>query len=155
VRVARGNRAPSLGTILLVLAVVTGTLPACGRKGAPLAPELVRPLAPAELRAVRVAEGIRLSWRRPTRTTGGRSLEHLERFLIERARGEEALQLVHTVVVEDQERFRPVSRFDWLDTEPAPDERVRYRVVAVTRGGVRGLPAGPVEVSTDGSPAQP
>jgi hypothetical protein len=114
---------------------------ACGRKSRPLAPELVRPLPPTALTASATPEGVRLGWRRPTRTSGGRSLDDLDRFLVERARDEEPFAVVHTLVVEDRERLRPASHFEWTDTAASPGDRWRYRVIAVTLDGDRSPPS--------------
>lgn len=140
---------PRAAILLLVLALV---LPACGRKGPPLAPELVRPLPPSELVASRTREGVTLTWRRPTRTTGGRSLDDLARFVVERAREPEDFVPVAEIPVEDGERFRPATRFEWRDPQPPVAARLRYRVVAVTRGGLRSAPAGPAELEAEASP---
>lgn len=134
---------PWVAILLLVLALA---LPACGRKSRPLAPELVRPLPPAELVASRTRDGVTLTWRRPTRTTGGRSLDDLVAFVIERGHGENDFAPVAQIPVDDGERFRPVTRFEWRDPQPPAGVLVRYRVFAVTRGGLRSAPAGPAEL---------
>jgi len=135
-------------------AAVTGlVLAACGRKGPPIAPELVQPLPPTGLVASRTPEGVKVGWRRPTRTSGGRSLDDLDRFLVERAQGDGPFALVHTLVVEDRERFRPASRFEWIDGDADPSERWCYRVLAVTLDGYRSPPAGPVEILPGGGAA--
>lgn len=135
----------------LLAAAALMALVACGRKSRPLAPELVQPLPPTGLTAAVQPEGVQLAWRRPTRTSGGRSLDDLDRFLVERARSDGPFAIVHTLVVEDRERFRPASRFTWVDTAATAGERWRYRVVALTLDGYRSPPSEVVEVLAGGA----
>lgn len=122
---------------------------ACGRKNLPVAPELVRPRAPATLAASSTPEGVRLTWLRPVQYSGGQAMHDLDRFFVERAPGErEAPTFVRvaTVVLEDRFRFRKERRLDWLDHDVKPGERYLYRVIAVTRDGSRSKPAGPIAI---------
>ena len=124
-------------------------LPACGRKGRPVAPQLVEPEAVENLGAIATPEGVRLSWLRPTRYTGGGRMNDLGSFEVERAPGEgapPAFVKIGTVVLEDQQRFRKERRLEWTDKDVRPGERYRYRVRAVTLDHYRSAPAGPVEV---------
>ena len=131
---------------------------ACGRKSRPVAPELVRPRAPATLAASSTPEGVRLTWLRPLQYSGGQTMHDLDRFLVERAPGEGAAPTfarVATVVLEDRFRFRKERRLDWLDHDVKPGDRYLYRVIAVTRDGSRSGPAGPVVIRYEASKGVP
>jgi hypothetical protein len=123
-------------------------LAACGRKSAPVAPELVRPGVAENLTAIATPEGVRLTWLRPERYSGGQRMNDLAGFLIERAPGEgpAAFAPVHTLELEDQERFRRERRLEWTDPMVRPGERYLYRVIALTLDGDRSAPSGPVAV---------
>jgi len=136
--------------VAIALAVTLASLAAaCGRKSLPVAPETVRPRAPATLAAASTPEGVRLTWLRPLLYTGGQRMHDLDRFLVERAPGEgppSGFARVATVVLEDRFRFRKERRLEWLDQEVKAGERYLYRVIAVTRDGSRSAPAGPVAI---------
>jgi len=139
--------------VALVLAVA-----ACGRKSIPVAPETVRPRAPATLAAASTPEGVRPTWLRPLQYSGGQRMHDLDRFLVERAPGEGApatFTRVATVVLEDRFRFRKERRLDWVDRDAKPGERYLYRVIAVTRDGSRSPPAGPVAIQYEAGKGAP
>jgi hypothetical protein len=139
---------------LLVLALAAG--PACGRKGRLLPPELAEPLPPADLTAASSADGVRLSWLRPDRYSGGGRMKDLDHFLIERALADAVpprFAPVATILVTDQLRFRRERRFDWVDRSTVPGVRYLYRVTAVTADRYRSRAAGPVAVRFE--PAAP
>jgi hypothetical protein len=141
-------------TWLLALGLV---LAACGQKAAPLAPELVRPDSPGNLTAVATADGVRLSWVRPTRYSGGRRMDDLRGFEIERAPGEGTpgrFVIVDTFVLDDQTRFRKERRLEWIDRDVRAGERYLYRVTARTLDGDRSAPAGPVGVRFGSAPEE-
>jgi hypothetical protein len=141
----------------LVLVVIAVVSPACGRKSRPLAPETVRPEPPEDLTAVVTPDGVRLSWLRPLRYSGGGKMNDLGLFDIDRAPGEDAapeFRKVGAVTLEDQERFRKERRMQWTDNDVRPGERYLYRVTAVTLDGYRSPPAGPVSVQY-GPPREP
>lgn len=131
-------------TAALVLALCVA---ACGLKGAPQPPELVRPTPPTNLTAVGAPDGIKVSWLRPQRYTGGKRMEDLGSFLIERAPGDGSapeFALVHTFVLDDQHRFRQQRRLSWTDTTATKGTRYLYRITAETLDGSRSAVAGPV-----------
>jgi predicted small lipoprotein YifL len=131
---------------LVALGLALG-LAACGRKGPPVAPELVRPEPPERLAATAVPDGVRLTWLRPMRYSGGGRMHDLRGFLIERAPGPEApFARVGVLELDDQTRFRRERRLEWLDRDVRPGEPYRYRVTALTLDGDRSPPAGPVGV---------
>lgn len=132
-------------------------LAACGRKSAPVAPELVRPGVAENLTAIATPEGVRLTWLRPERYSGGQRMNDLRGFVIERAPGEgapPAFAAVGRVELDDQTRFRKERRIAWVDREVAPGARYLYRVVALTLDGYRSAAVGPVAVRA-GAPAGP
>ena len=140
-----------------VLLALACALPACGRKSRPVAPETVEPEAVENLAAIATPEGVRLSWLRPTRYTGGGRMNDLGSFEIERAPGEGAAAFakIGSVTLEDQQRFRKERRLEWLDKDVRPGERYRYRVTAVTLDHYRSAPAGPVNVRYGNPPSAP
>ena len=122
---------------------------ACGRKAAPLAPELVRPNPAENLSAIATPEGIRLAWQRPLAYSGGQRMNDLGGFTVERAPGDGEAPVfapVATVEVKDQERFRKERHMEWVDRNPTAGARYLYRVTAYTLDGYRSAPAGPVAV---------
>jgi hypothetical protein len=146
-------RAAMLFGLVLTAAATT----TCGRKGRLLAPELVRPLPPSDLTAASTPEGVRLSWLRPDRYSGGGRMKDLDHFLIERALADAApprFAPVVTIAVTDQLRFRPERRFDWTDRSVVAGTRYLYRVTAVTADRYQSAAAGPVTIRFE-PPATP
>lgn len=147
------------GRVLVLLALA---LSACGRKNVPVAPQLVRPEPPEALSAIATSEGVRLTWLRPTRYSGGQRMDDLEGFVIERGAPAEAgtvgFQKIGALELEDRTRFRKERRLEWLDKDVRPGERYLYRVTSYTLDGYRSAPAGPVAVQYGppaGSPPAP
>jgi hypothetical protein len=131
------------------LALAALALGACGRKSAPMAPELVRPETPTDLAAVVTPEGVRLSWIRPLRYSGGERMNDLGGFDIERVSedGPPAdFSKIGTLPLDDQTRFKKERRLDWTDETVEPGGRYLYRVIAFTLDGYRSQAAGPVAV---------
>jgi hypothetical protein len=140
------------GAATLLLAA----LAACGVKSAPLAPELVEPEAPETLLAAPVPDGVRLTWVRPLHYAGGRRMNDLGGFAIERAPGEGAapeFERVGTVEVADQDRFRKDRRMEWIDRDVEAGVRYLYRVSAYTLDDYWSPPAGPVAARAGAAPA--
>lgn len=132
-------------------------LTACGQKGPPLPPELVRPEPPGSLAAVATADGVRLTWTRPMRYSGGGRMHDLEGFLIERAPGEGApveFTTAGRLELTDQERFRKDRRLEWTDRDVHAGERYLYRVTSLTLDGDRSPPAGPVAIRFGSAPKE-
>ena len=132
-------------------------LAACGHKSPPTAPELVRPEAPENVAAIVTPDGIRVSWLRPQRYTGGGRMNDLGSFTIERATaaGEgqtPVFRKVGTLTLEDQNRFQKERRLEWVDKDVTQGTRYVYRVIAVTLDGYHSAPGGPVAVSYGASP---
>ena len=140
------------------LAVIVLLVAACGRKAAPIAPELVRPEAPETLAAIATPEGVKLSWARPLRYSGGQRMNDLGGFRIERApgEGEGTFAQVGTLEVQDQTRFRKERHMEWIDHDVTAGARYLYRVRAFTLDGYKSAPAGPVAVRYGpAAPAEP
>jgi hypothetical protein len=140
------KRRPAPPVALVVLFLVG----ACGHKGAPLAPELVRPEPAQSLSAMSAPEGVRVSWLRPLRYSGGQRMNDLGGFTIERALGEgeaPAFGVVGKLELTDQTRFRKERRLEWVDATAERGHRYLYRVTAYTLDGYRSAPAGPVAVT--------
>ena len=125
-----------LKTMGLVAALVVA---ACGVKNRPLPPELVQPEPPTGLVAASRPEGVRLTWRRPTKYSGGKHMRDLGGFEIDRAAGVDGLDFgrVGTVELTDQTRFRQERMMEWTDTSAVAGTTYRYRVVAYTTDGYR------------------
>ena len=141
-----------------VLVALALALPACGRKARPVPPELVRPDPPENLSAIVTPDGVRLTWLRPLRYSGGGRMNDLGGFAIERAPGEGGppeFRKVGTVTVADQDRFRKERRIEWLDKDVRPGERYLYRVIAVTLDHYKSPAAGPVSVRFGPGPSAP
>ena len=132
--------------VLLVSLLATAV--ACGYKNRPIAPELVRPQPPLGLIAASVPEGVKLSWQRPEKYTGGARMNDLGRFLIERAPGDAPTTFspVGEIQLDDQGRFRPEPHFSWVDTGATEGQSYAYRVTAFTLDKSRSTPAGPVTI---------
>ncbi len=135
--------------LLLRLGLGLGlALGACGRKGPPVAPELVQPEPPESLAAAATPAGVRLTWNRPDRYSGGKHMDDLGSFAIERAPadGGAAFTRIGTLELEDQQRFRKERHLEWVDHDAKPGVRYLYRVIAVTLDRYQSRPAGPVAV---------
>ena len=135
-------------TRLVVVLVGTLVVAACGVKSRPLPPELVQPEPPTSLVAASRADGVRLTWRRPTKYSGGKHMRDLGGFEIDRATGADGLEFgrVGTVELTDQTRFRQERMMEWTDTSAVAGTTYRYRVVAYTVDGDRSTPGGPVTI---------
>jgi hypothetical protein len=141
-------------TSSLVPAVVlaVGVL-ACGHKGPPIAPELVRPEAPEQFTAMATPDGVKLGWLRPLRYSGGQRMDDLRGFVIERATGTAGFVKIGRLELEDQNRFRKERHLEWTDPDVKAGERYLYRVTAETLDGYRSAPVGPIAVQY-GPPAE-
>jgi hypothetical protein len=146
-----------------ILVVLGPFLPACGRRGAPVAPRSVGPAAVGDLRAEMQESLILVTWSRPSRNQDGSPLTSLLEFRLSRAvvPPTQAGGVVPTV-------FVPLStiRADRPDNASVQgnvyayrDEAVtsgltyRYQVQVVNRRGEVGPPSG--EAAVDLIPAPP
>jgi hypothetical protein len=139
---------------------------ACGRKAAPIAPELARPDPAENLAAIATPAGVKLTWLRPVKYSGGQRMNDLAGFDIDRAPGDGGTPTfveVGTLEVPEQTRFRKERHVEWVDTTATPGARYLYRVRARTLDGSESAPAGPVAVrfgpdpsaETPAAPAKP
>ena len=130
------------------LVVVVLLLAACGNKTPPLPPEVVSPREPSSLAATSTTGGVQLVFRRPTEYTGGRRMNDLGGFQIERS-PEDGVQFVQIgdFQLSDEQRFRQNTRLEWTDATAVPGETYRYRVIAYTLDGYHSTPAGPIKVT--------
>ncbi len=136
---------------LIILAGVAG----CGRKGQLRAPEDVVPATIADLAAKPVAEGVEVTWSRPTTYADGTRMLDLGGFYIERAGagdGARAFERVATITVTDNARFRQLKRFRYVDPDQGTVATRSYRVVSFTVDGYVSGPSNvaPVQVITGG-----
>jgi hypothetical protein len=120
--------------LIAALAVCAG-FGACGVKSAPIAPELARPERILDLHALADPHGIKLTWSRPTRLTGGGTMRDLSDFVILRAEGDAPRAALVKLPVTDQQRFSVQHDFAYLDGETTIGQRYSYQVVSETSGG--------------------
>jgi hypothetical protein len=137
--------------VRLAALVVAGVVlaAACGHKGGVMPPELVRPEPPTDLAASSTQDGVRVSWTRPTKYTGGQRMRDLGSFIIERTDAEESppkFVRVGTIELQDRTRFRQERRFQWVDQNVTPGQEYVYRVRARTLDGYESPWAGPAKV---------
>jgi hypothetical protein len=123
-------------------------LAACGNKTPPLPPEVVSPQEPASLAATSTTGGVQLVFRRPADTVGGKRMNDLGGFQIERA-AEDGVQFVQIgdFQLSEEQRFRQDRRLEWTDATAVPGETYLYRVIAYTLDGYHSKPAGPIKVT--------
>jgi hypothetical protein len=129
---------------------------ACGRKAPPVAPQLVQPEPAESLAGMSTPEGVRLTWLRPLRYSGGGRMNDLEGFDVERATEGDTPSVffkVGEVTLTDQTRFHKERRIEWIDTTAVRGAKYLYRVTAKTLDGYRS-PAAAVVVQY-GAPAAP
>ncbi len=99
------------------------SLTACGKRDFPRPPQLVRPKEIQDLRAHPVADGIRLTWTRPTTTVEGRAMPDLDGFMISRAveapmiasPDELIFEHIATIHLDDRARFDKVRKVTFDD----------------------------------------
>ena len=120
---------------IFILIFSLASLAACGKKGAPRAPELVIPETIKDLRARPEGQGISLTWSRPMRYLDGKELRDLAGFVIFRKELSKTCPECPvpyreraSVNVEDQERFTKKKQFRFVDQELQPQTTYRYRI---------------------------
>ncbi len=126
-------RSASATTRLVVaLALTAACASACGRKTPVRPPDLVAPRVVTDVVATNTADGIEVSWGRPTRYVDGSHMLDLAAFRIERGRPCCGLRNLATVEIEDRHRFRRAKTFRYLDTAVEPGQSYSYRIYALT-----------------------
>src|SRR5262245_16195043 len=138
-------------TLLLMFAVLGS---ACGRKSDPRAPELVAPKPVENLSARAAADGVTLTWSRPTEYMDGREIKDLAGFVIFRKEISPTcldcpvpyrqLQIVN---VEDREKFVKQKQYRFDDQEVHTNAVYRYRVSAQLLDGSLSAPSNEVEIT--------
>jgi hypothetical protein len=129
-------------TALLAIVLV---LAACGVRSRPYPPELVQPEPPTDLVVKSQPDGMKLTWRRPTRYSGGKHMRDLAGFDVERATDAD-FAVVGTVTLTDQTRFQQERTMTWTDTGVVVGTTYRYRVIATTLDRYRSAPSEPVTI---------
>jgi hypothetical protein len=137
------------------LVVVLLAVAACGVRNRPLPPELVQPEPPSALVAKSLAEGVRLTWRRPMKYSGGKSMRDLQGFYVERAEGDESVDFarVGTFELTDQTRFQKERVISFTDTSAVAGATYRYRIIAYTLDGYLSAPSDSLVVTHRVPPA--
>lgn len=128
------------GTFAVMVLAAACSLTSCGKRDFPRPPQLVRPKAIQDLRAHPVADGIRLTWTRPTTTAEGRAMPDLDGFMISRAveapminRPEELIfEHIATIHLDDRARFDQVRKMTFDDRDVVAGHVYVYRVTAFT-----------------------
>jgi hypothetical protein len=131
----------------LLLAVVAATWPACGRKTPVRPPELVAPRSVKDVALQKHADGIEISWSRPTQYVDGETMDDLAGFIVERNSYSTDFLEVARVPVTDRGRFQQAKRFAWIDRNVSADTAYFYRVVAFTTDGYYSVPSGVAAVT--------
>jgi len=122
---------------------------ACGMKGDPRPPEFVRPSTIDVLDAEPSADGIELTWTRPTTTVDGKTMADLDGILITRAidisppttAPNLLFEHIATIHLDDRERFHKVRHMTFEDRAVAPGLTYAYRVQAFTIDRYFGAPS--------------
>src|SRR5262249_36638093 len=124
-------------------------LAACGNKTPPLPPEVVSPREPASLAGTSTTGGVELVFRRPTETVGGRRMNDLGGFQVERA-AEDGVQFVQIgdFQLSEEQRFRQDRRIDRTDGRAAPGETSLSRVTPPPPAATPRKPAAPIKVTS-------
>ncbi|HTJ08087.1 MAG TPA: hypothetical protein VL393_00240 [Candidatus Binataceae bacterium] len=131
--------------ILAAVVMAIAMAPGCGSKSRPIAPELTHPDRINDLSAKPDPKGIRLTWSRPMKYSGGASLRDLAGFRLMRAEGDGSLTDLAELPVTDQERFQKVRRFAYVDTSAQMGHNYRYMIIAETSDGYQSDPSNVVE----------
>jgi hypothetical protein len=141
--------------LVLIFALVLAFLPlGCGKKADPRAPELATPQVIDNLTARSVANGVALTWRRPTEYVDGSELKDLAGFLIYRKDISPTCpdcpvpyRPLTTLDVEDQEKFVKQKQYRYVDEEVQDRMTYRYRVSSQLKDGSLSQPSNEVEIS--------
>jgi hypothetical protein len=140
---------------VLAIALMLAFLPqGCGKKADPRAPELATPRVIENLTARSVANGVALTWRRPTEYVDGSELKDLTGFLIYRKDISPTCpdcpvpyRPLTTLDVEDQEKFIKQKQYRYVDEEVQDRMTYRYRVSSQLKDGSLSQPSNEVEIS--------
>ena len=138
---------------LLVVALIV-MASACGKKADPRAPELATPKLISNLAARPAADGVVLTWNRPTEYVDGSELKDLASFVIFRKEISKSCldcpvpyRQLTTVNVEDREKFVRLKQYRFDDREVRANTIYRYRVASQLFDGSLSGPSNEVEIS--------
>jgi hypothetical protein len=139
----------------LVFSLMLAFLPlSCGKKADPRAPELATPKVIENLSARAVANGVALTWRRPTEYVDGSELKDLTGLLIYRKDISPTCpdcpvpyRPLTTLDVEDQEKFIKQKQYRYVDEEVQDRMTYRYRVSSQLKDGSLSEPSNEVEIT--------
>lgn len=127
---------------------------ACGKKGDPLAPELVAPKTITNLASRPGPNSVILTWSRPTEYVDGRELKDLASFVIFRKEVSPSCpdcpvpyRQLTTLYVEDRDKFVKQKQYRFDDQELRPKATYRYRVASQLLDGSLSAPSNEVEVT--------
>ena len=136
--------------LVIMLAVAAN---ACGKKSDPRAPELATPKLITNLAAKSSADGVALTWNRPTEYVDGSALKDLASFVIFRKEVSPSCldcpvpyRELTTVNVEDREKFVRLKQYRFDDREVRSNTIYRYRVSSQLFDGTLSGPSNEVEV---------
>jgi hypothetical protein len=119
----------------------------CGVKSPPVAPQQAMPERIVGLEAAAQKNGVMLSWERPDRTAGGRTMRDLGNFEIERAENTAAFQPLVEIPVTDQARFQQQHKYSYLDAAAQAGHHYRYQVISSTLDSYRSDPSNEAEIT--------
>jgi len=138
--------------LLILTLLLAGS--ACGKKADPRAPELATPKLITNLAARSTADGVALTWNRPTEYVDGTELKDLASFVIFRKEISQSCidcpvpyRQLTTVNVEDREKFVRLKQYRFDDREVRPNTIYRYRVASQLFDGSLSGPSNEVEIS--------
>jgi hypothetical protein len=138
---------------LILLLCLAAWNEGCGRKGDPRAPELATPKIIEKLSARDGANGITLTWSRPTEYIDGSELKDLASFVIFRKELSPSCldcpvpyRQLTTVFVEDHQKFIKEKQYRFVDQEVRPGAVYRYRVSSQLNDGSLSGPSNEVEI---------
>lgn len=152
---ARGMREVRLIFLFYCLLLLAFGLPlsGCGKKGNPLAPELVIPETIRNLTVRQDKAGVALTWSRPTQYLDGQAIKDLTSFVIFRkeippscADCPVPYRQLTTVYVEDQEKFIKQNQYRFVDEQVQSKATYRYRVSSQLIDGSLSEPSNEVEI---------
>ena len=131
--------------IVAAAVMAIAIVPGCGAKGRPIPPELTHPDRVNDLAAKPDPKGIRLTWSRPMKYSGGKALKDLAGFRLLRSEGDGSLTDLAELPITDQERFQKVRRFAYIDTTAEMGHSYRYTMIAETTDGYQSDPSNVVQ----------
>lgn len=135
------------GRCALAAAMAAAWLTGCGVKNAPVPPLMALPATITDLRTISDPDGIKLTWKRPTRYQGGGTMRDLGDFIILRAIGNATPEPLVEIPVTDQERFSVQREFSYVDGETAIGQTYRYEIISRTLDGYDSAPSNQAETT--------